>query len=75
MAVGLMHQANTEQHGTPIESYLYSGPDWEIEKGNKKSVVKEGDWLMGVLWDNDSWAAIKSGKLRGYSLQGWARRG
>jgi hypothetical protein len=74
MAVGLMHQKGTEEHGTPVESYIYSGPDWEIEKGDKKTIVKSGDWLMGVLWDNDSWAAIKSGKLRGYSLQGWARR-
>lgn len=71
-SVGLMHQPGTDGAGTVVESYIYRGPDWTLENGK---VVKTGDWMMGVVWDENVWPEIKRGAIRGYSLQGWARRG
>lgn len=69
--VGLHHQDDTEGHGTVVESYVYRGPDWEQPGGY---VVKSGDWLLGVVWDEPTWDLIKSGRITGFSPQGAARR-
>jgi hypothetical protein len=55
-----------------VESYVYRGPDWQIP-GNDY-MVKSGDWLMGVVWDEATWPDIKSGKVNGFSPQGSATR-
>ena len=68
--VGLMHADGTQGAGQVVENYIYRGPDWEVD-GQK---VKSGDWLLGVVWTPESWAAIKSGSIRGYSLQGTAAK-
>lgn len=68
--VGLHHAHGTDGHGTVVESYLYRGPDWPV--GN--TVIKASDWLIGVVWDADTWPLIKSGRLNGFSPQGQARR-
>lgn len=69
--VGLDHADGTEGHGTVVESYIYRGPDWPQENGY---VVKAGDWLVGTVWDEPTWAGIKDGRWNGYSPQGSARR-
>jgi len=68
--VGLGHAEGTEGHGTVVESYLYRGPDWNV--GGQ--VIKAGDWLIGCVWDEETWPLIKSGALTGFSPQGRARR-
>lgn len=75
-AVGLHHADGTEGHGTVVESYIYRGPDWQISLPNGSDyTLKAGqDWLLGVVWDEPTWQAIKAGKLTGYSPQGRARR-
>lgn len=70
-SVGLHHADGTEGHGTVVESYLYRGPDWPQENGY---VVKAGDWLLGVVWDEETWPLVKSGAIRGFSPQGAAKR-
>lgn len=70
-SIGLHHQDGTEGHGHVVESYIYRGPDWPQDNGY---VVKAGDWLVGTVWDEPTWHAIKSGQLRGYSPQGSAKR-
>jgi Putative phage serine protease XkdF len=62
---------NAGGRGTVVESYIYRGPDWENANGY---VVKAGDWLMGIIWDEQSWPDIKSGRKRGLSPQGAAKR-
>lgn len=69
-SVGLQHQDDTEGHGIPVESYIYRGPDWEIND----QTVHAGDWLVGVVWDDDAWNLIQAGLLTGYSIQGEATR-
>ncbi|HET6374167.1 MAG TPA: XkdF-like putative serine protease domain-containing protein [Candidatus Polarisedimenticolia bacterium] len=68
--VGVMHKFGTEGAGRVVESYIYRGPDWD----SGDQVVKEGDWLMGVVWEPEAWELIKRGELNGFSIQGWAER-
>lgn len=73
--VGLLHQKGTEGHADVVESYIYRGPDWIIDTPSREqAMVKSGDWLMGLLWDDFAWKAIKSGKLTGMSPQARVRR-
>jgi hypothetical protein len=69
-AIGLHHADGTEGHGTVVESYVYRGPDWDHDG----YTVKSGDWLIGVVWDDETWPLVKSGRIRGFSPQGAARR-
>lgn len=69
-SVGLQHTDGTIGHGTVVESYIYRGPDWWLGE----TVIKSGDWLLGVVWDPPTWAAIKAGRLNGFSPQGYATR-
>jgi hypothetical protein len=67
--IGLMHEDGTEYSGQVVESYLYRGPDWHVNG----QVVREGDWLIGVIWSPEAWELVKLGIIRGYSLQGWGK--
>lgn len=73
--VGLMHAEGTDGAGTVVESYVYRGPDWEIEAvDGSTQVVKSGDWLIGIRWTNDAWAMIQNRDIGGVSMQGAAKR-
>jgi hypothetical protein len=70
--VGLFHGPDdTIGHFTVTESYIYRGPDWGQPDG---TVIKVGDWLIGGICDAASWQLVKSGKVNGFSPQGFARR-
>lgn len=69
--VGVFHAERTEGAGETVESYIYRGPDWEAAEG---LVVKSGDWLIGTIWSEPAWEAIKRGDIRGTSMQGSAKR-
>jgi hypothetical protein len=74
-AVGLMHRPGTKGAGTVVESYIYRGPKWTLKGvGGEEQTVDTGDWLMGCVWSEDAWKAIKAGNINGYSLQGQARK-
>lgn len=66
--VGLLHADGTEGTGDLVESYIYRGPDWDVDG----QIIKDGDWLIGVVWNQPTWDAIEAGRLRGTSLQGSA---
>ena len=70
--VGLHHADGTEGAGTVVESYIWPGDDWAPEGAGY--TVKKGDWLVGVVWEDEAWDLIKSGKVGGVSMQGSARR-
>lgn len=72
-AVGLDHAKGTDGAGHVVESYIWpdGAPDWPQPNGY---VVKSGDWLLGVVWEPEAWASIKSGRRGGYSMQGGAHR-
>ena len=68
--VGLFHADGTEGSADVVESYIYRGPDWPVVD----VIVKSGDWLLGAILDEDSWALYKAGKIDGWSPQGTGRR-
>ncbi len=73
--VGLLHHKGTEGRGVVVESYIYRGPDWHlVTPSGEKVMIKAGDWLLGTIWDDLAWRAIKSGKLTGMSPQAKVRR-
>ena len=75
IACGLMHQPGTSGSGRVVESYLWRGPVWRMkDTGGQQQEVSPGDWLLGVCWDEPTWAAITRGDIVGYSLQGLAKR-
>jgi len=69
--VGLHHEDGNTGRGQVVESYVYRGPNWPQAGG---FTVQSGDWLLGIIWDDDAWAEIKKGRVKGYSLQGRAVR-
>lgn len=69
--VGLHHADGTEGAGTVVESFLWPGDDWATKSGY---VVKEGDWMAGIVWDDPAWELVKAGKIGGVSMQGSAKR-
>lgn len=69
-AVGLKHADGSEGAGKIVESYIYRGPDWNVED----QVIKSGDWLIGTIWSDEAWAAIERGEITGTSMQGSAKR-
>lgn len=68
---GLFHADNTEGHVTFVESGIHRGPDWDAGNG---LVLKDGDWFLAAICDEVAWGLVKSGKVRGFSPQGKARR-
>ena len=69
--LGLFHQDGTMGHAELTESYIYRGPDWPQPDG---TVVKAGDWLIGGIADEPTWAAMKAGRITGVSVQGAGKR-
>ena len=71
--VGLYHldDPGVMGHMTVTENYIYRGPDWPQPNG---VVIKAGDWLIGGVCDEIGWDLVKSGRVRGFSPQGVARR-
>lgn len=74
--VGLHHQVGTDGRGEVVESYIYRGPDWPVTAvDGSTQVVKAGDWLLGVVWEPETWPSIKAQLITGFSPQGSAKRG
>lgn len=73
--VGAWHEAGTDGAGDVVESYIYRGPDWLIKAADgSEHTIMAGDWLLGVVWNQDGWTAIKDGRASGISPQGMAER-
>ena len=73
--VGLWHRDGTDGSGRVCESYIYRGPDWTVTAADgSEQLIKAGDWLMGIIWGEESWTAIKEKRIGGVSPQGRAKR-
>src|ERR1039458_3300817 len=75
-SVGINHLDGTEGHGEVVESAIHRGPDWVTKSDDGQSkIIKDGDWVIAVRWDPETWQNhIKSGRLKGFSPQGKAKR-
>lgn len=68
--MGLQHKQIVNDKVKLLESYLTL---CDMDIGGQ--TVKAGTWLMVTRYDDDDlWEAIKSGRLTGYSIGGFARR-
>ena len=83
--VGLWHADGTAgpNTGTVVESYLWPADPWVVKGvGGETQTVWPGDWLVGVVWSDkpgpgggpSPWDLVKSGRIRGLSMQGYATR-
>jgi len=68
--VGLFHVDGTTGAARVVESYIYRGPDWDING----TLIRAGDWLIGAICDERAWNLVKSGRVTGFSPQGSAQR-
>jgi hypothetical protein len=72
---GLFHVDGTDANGgaaTIVENYIYRNPaPWEL---SADLVVKQGDWVVGGVLNDQAWSLYKAGRLNGWSPQGQARR-
>lgn len=73
--VGLWHEDGTQGSGECVESFIHRSGDWTIKAADGSTqTVRDGDWLVGIVWTPPTWDLIKSGKIRGVSMQGSAVR-
>ncbi len=71
--IGLQHADGTVGAGEVVESYLYRNDvPWTDADG--QVIAKSGDWLLGAIVDEPTYAAVLAGKITGWSPQGAARR-
>lgn len=70
--VDLKHSLNNV--GIPVESYLLP-MDMEVTIAGKQKILPEGSWVLSSKFPKDeTWNAIKSGELTGYSVMGIKRK-
>ncbi len=75
--VGAWHENGTEGTGRVVESFIWpdDASDWHMKAvDGSEQVVKSGDWLVGIRWDESAWQLIKEGRASGVSMQGAAKR-
>ena len=65
--------------GTPIPAFPVANDvahtDFLLDKNDPKSMVKEGEWYIGVwLPRKEDWARVESGEVVGFSIEGKAQR-
>lgn len=61
--IDLMHSLNNV--GRLVESYILP-VDLEVDE---ETIIPKGSWIMGVrVTDDDTWQAVKDGKLVGFSI-------
>lgn len=74
--IGMFHKDGYEGHGQVVESTIWRAPDWTITSpvDGSEVVIKAGDWLVGVRWDDYGWKLVKERIVNGWSPEGGARR-
>ena len=76
--VGLYHMDDPSVmgHMAVTENYIYRNEvPWVVKAADgSEQVIKCGDWVIGGVCDDIGWQLVKSGKVRGFSPQGVARR-
>lgn len=75
MEVGFHHADGTLGHGQVVESAIHRGPAYIAKAADgTEHTVGTGDWVLGVVFDRETWPLIKSGRVNGWSIQGFGKR-
>jgi hypothetical protein len=73
--LGLWHEAGHSDAGEVVENYIYRGEPWLIKAADgTDQTIMPGDWLVGIVCSEYTWALHKSDAIGGVSPQGGARR-
>lgn len=68
--IGFFHADGTLGHAEAVESYIYRGPDWsQMDTSGQTQVIRAGDWLLGAIFDEQSWPLVKQYGM-GWSMDG-----
>jgi hypothetical protein len=67
--LGDQHETWDASTGTIVECYTMP---CDVTLANQP--VREGTWMLGVVWSQEYFAKILAGERTGYSLGGWSRR-
>jgi hypothetical protein len=74
--VGLYHRKDSSPEATVVESYIWRADPWVTKAvDGSEQTVHPGDWLLGVVWNEETWPLVKKGLVNGFSPQGSAKRG
>lgn len=65
--VDYMHTLNNT--AVPVESYILPA-DMEVDMYGDKTIVPKGSWILGAKMNDDTWAGVMDGTLRGFSVMG-----
>lgn len=73
--VGVDHKPGGEGAARVVENWIHRGPSWHlIGPDGRESVVKAGDWIVGMVLSPSAWRSYKAGRFGGVSMQGRAER-
>jgi hypothetical protein len=69
--IGFHHADGTVTHGTVVESFLHKGDPWVVKAIDGVTyTVREGDWMVGALFDEIGFEHIVRESADGWSVQG-----
>lgn len=73
--LGMWHEAGHADAGEVVENYIHRGSPWVIKAADGTDhTIMPGDWLVGIVCSEHTWALYKSNAIGGVSPQGGARR-
>ena len=69
--IGVFHYGDPIR-AYPVESFI-ARADFELEEGNPNSLVRKGEWVLGVFVASpEDWKLFETGEVNGFSIQGLA---
>jgi hypothetical protein len=72
--LGMWHESG-HNPGEVVENYIHRGDPWVIKAADgTQHTIMPGDWLVGIVCSERTWALYKSNAIGGVSPQGGARR-
>jgi len=73
--VGMWHKRGFDKAAQVVENYIWRGEPWAIKAADgTEQVVMPGDWLVGMVLSEPTWALYKAQVIGGVSVQGGAKR-
>jgi hypothetical protein len=73
---GMWHTDGYDGVAQVVENYIYRNPSpWVVKDANETTTtIREGDWLVGLILNEEAWVLYKAGMIGGVSMQGDAKR-
>lgn len=73
--LGMWHKDGNSDCGEVVENYVWRGEPWVLKAADgTDQTIMPGDWLVGMILTEPTWALYKARLIGGVSPQGGARR-